>query len=153
LRGLKEDLFEGGIRTPFIARWPGKVKPGTTSNFIGAFWDMLPTFCEMAGAAPGDTDGISILPTLTGNNAGQKQHAWLYWEYHSGGGRQAVRMGDWKAVRLNVKKDPQAPVQLFNLAADPAEGNDVAAQHPEIVATMRDIMSQRTPSPVAKWNF
>ena len=151
-RGFKGDLYEGGIRTPFIARWPGHIQPGSKSDYIGAFWDLLPTWCELAGTSAPENDGISILPTLL--NAGtQKQHPWLYWEYHSAGSSQAVRMGDWKGIRLKVKANPQAAVELYNLSSDPSEAADVAAQHPEIVATMREIMSQRTPSPVARWNF
>ena len=88
LRGYKQDLYEGGIRTPFIARWPGRIKPGTTSDFIGAYWDVLPTLCEVAGVpAPAGIDGVSIVPTLLGQ-PGQTVHEYLYWEYHSAGRRR-----------------------------------------------------------------
>ena len=104
LRGYKQDLYEGGIRTPFIARWPGRIKAGATSDLVGAFWDMMPTLCEIAGApAPAGIDGLSIAPTLLGQT-GQKLHEYLYWEYHSDGRAQAVRFGDWKAVRNHVQK-------------------------------------------------
>ncbi len=154
LRGFKQELYEGGIRTPFLARWPGKIKAGSVSDHVSAFWDFLPTACAMAGLpVPAETDGISYLPTLLGQ-PGQKQHDFLYWEYHSQGGRVAVRMGDWKAIRNGVKKNPDAPLELYNLATDRAEANDVAAQHPDIVAKVREIMTrEHTPSPVARWNF
>ncbi len=112
LRGTKRDLYEGGIKTPFIVQWNGKVKPGSTSAHIGAFWDVLPTFVDITGApSPRYTDGISFLPTLKGKKQ-QPRHNYLYWEFHEGGGRQAVRMGNWKGVRLQVKKDPNAPIEL-----------------------------------------
>jgi arylsulfatase A-like enzyme len=150
-RGLKGSVFEGGIRAPFIARWPGHVAAGSTSDFAGAFWDVMPTFAELAGAAPRNDlhlDGVSFVPTLLGR-PGQKSHDYLYWETPAGQGAQAVRTGDWKAVRLKVKQDPEAPVQLFNLKADPAESRDVAARHPEVVEKVRKIMREgRTESPI-----
>jgi arylsulfatase A-like enzyme len=152
LRGHKQDLYEGGIRTPFLARWPGKIRAGGTSDHVGAFWDVLPTLCELAGLAPpAGLDGLSFTPTLLGTGA-QAQHDHLYWEYHGAGGRQAVRFGEWKAVRYNVKKD--GPLELYHLATDPVEQHDVAAAHPEIAARAAGLFqTARTPSPVAKWNF
>jgi arylsulfatase A-like enzyme len=154
LRGYKQDLYEGGIRTPFLARWPGHVKAGSTSDHMGAFWDMMPTFCELAGITPpGDIDGLSILPTLLGH-PGQAQHDYLYWEYHSGGSAQAVRFGEWKAVRNGVKKAPDSPPELYNLKLDPAETTNVAAKHPDLVARAAALMkSSRRPSDRAQWNF
>jgi arylsulfatase A-like enzyme len=154
LRGYKQDLYEGGIRTPFLARWPGHVKAGSTNDYMGAFWDIMPTFCELVGvAAPADTDGISILPTLLGK-PGQKQHDYLYWEYHSGGSAQAVRFGDWKAIRNGVKKAPKTTPELYNLKVDPAEKTNVAAEHPEIAAKAAELMkTARTPSANPQWNF
>jgi arylsulfatase A-like enzyme len=154
LRGYKQSLYEGGIRTPFLARWPGRIKPGVTSDFIGAFWDMLPTFCEVAGSPPpADSDGVSIVPELLGL-PGQKQHDHLYWEYHSDGGRQAVRFGDWKAVRNNVKKAPDATPELYDLGTDPGEKNDIAKRHPDVAAKAAQLMkSSHTPSWEPKWNF
>ena len=120
LRGYKQDLYEGGIRAPFLARWKGRVKAGSTSDYMGAFWDIMPTFCEITGATPpADTDGISILPTLLGQ-PGQKQHDSLYWEYHSGGSAQAVRFGEWKAIRNGVKKNPDSTPELYNLTTRPS---------------------------------
>ncbi|HEX5443973.1 MAG TPA: arylsulfatase [Pirellulales bacterium] len=154
LRGFKQDLYEGGIRTPFIARWPGRIEAGTTSDFVGAFWDVMPTLCEIAGApTPKDTDGISIAPTLLGR-PGQTQHEYLYWEYHSAGGAQAVRFGDWKAVRNKIKRQPDSPLELYNLADDPGEKADVAEQHPEIAARALGYMkAAHSPSWEPKWNF
>ena len=154
LRGFKQDLYEGGIRTPFLARWPGRIKAGATSDFVGAFWDVMPTLCELAGtSAPADTDGISIVPTLLGQ-PGQRQHDHLYWEYHSGGGIQAVRFGDWKAVRNSVNKAPAATPELYNLATDPREKTDVAAQFPDIAARAAALMkSSHAPSWERRWNF
>jgi len=140
-RGMKRDLYEGGIRVPMIAWWPGRVKPGTRSNHVSAFWDILPTFVELAGAKlPDNIDGISMLPELTGKRSEQKKHKYLYWEFHEQGGKQAVRMDEWKAVRLNVRRHPDSPIELYNLKNDPAERNNMADSHPEIVAEMKGIM-------------
>ncbi len=134
LRGLKTMLYEGGIRVPLVARWPGKIKPNTVSEHSSAFWDFLPTFAELLGTKPPrDIDGISILPTLLGNNEKQGVHAFLYWEY---GGRQAVRMGDWKAYR----KDVNSPIELYNLKDDIAEQHNLAEKKPDVVSQMREIM-------------
>jgi arylsulfatase A-like enzyme len=160
LRGYKQDLYEGGIRAPFIARWPGHIKAGTVSEHAGAFWDMLPTFCELTGTpTPAGGDGISIAPTLLGRGE-QQRHDFLYWEYHSGGSSQAVRLmgdaasGDWKAVRLGVKQNPNAAIELYRLKTDPAESKDVAAEHPDVVARIKEIMArEHTPSAVPAWNF
>jgi arylsulfatase len=154
LRGYKQDLYEGGIRTPFLARWPGHVKAGSTSDLMGAFWDMMPTFCDLTGVAPpADIDGISILPTLLGQ-PGQKSHDHLYWEYHSGGSAQAVRFGEWKAIRNGVKKAPDSTPELYNLKTDPAEKTNVAAANPEVAAKAALLMkSARTPSERPQWNF
>ncbi len=133
LRGTKRDLYEGGIKTPFIVQWKGNVKAGSTSGHIGAFWDVMPTLVEITGApAPRFTDGISFLPALKGKGR-QPKHDYLYWEFHEGGGRQAVRMGKWKGIKLQVKKNPNAPIELYDLENDPAEKNNIAAQHPDIV--------------------
>ncbi len=154
LRGYKEDLYEGGIRTPFIARWPGRIKADATSNLIGAFWDVMPTLCEIAGtSAPDDIDGFSIAPTLLGHT-GQRLHEYLYWEYHSEGRAQAVRFGDWKAVRNNVKKAPHATPELYNLGSDPSEKTNLAAQRPDLAAKAAAFMkAAHGPSWEPKWNF
>jgi len=153
LRGHKRDLYEGGIRVPLIARWPGRIAAGSGSNHVCAFWDFLPTCCELAGIpAPRGIDGLSILPTLLGRPEQQPTHPYLYWEFHEQGKKQAVRMGDWKAVRLDVAKNPNGPIELYNLQRDMSEERDVADQHPEIVKQMAAIMiSARSPSKHWPW--
>jgi arylsulfatase A len=154
LRGYKQQLWEGGIRTPFIARWPGKIKAGTTNDHIGAYWDVLPTLCELAGVKPPvDIDGLSIVPSLLGRSD-QPKHEYLYWEFHGEGGRQAVRFGDWKAVREQVKKDHDSTPELYNLARDPGETKNVAADQPDLARKAAAMMqSARTPSWEPRWNF
>ncbi len=129
LRGIKRDLYEGGIRVPGIVRWPGKVKARAVRNQVWSFWDFPPTAAEIAGATmPENIDGISMLPALLGRK--QTDHEFLYWEFHERGLTQAVRMGDWKAVRS--RKKPQ--LELYNLKHDMAEQHDSANKHPDIVA-------------------
>ncbi|MGB1658479.1 MAG: arylsulfatase [Longimicrobiales bacterium] len=153
LRGLKGSLYEGGIRVPLIARWPGRIQPGSVSDHVSAFWDMMPTFADIAGAeAPSDLDGVSILPALLGDNADAERP--LYWEYHGlWNGAQAVRIGKWKGVRLGGHDDPGAPIELYDLLGDPFETTDVAGQHPDVVARVRQVMESRTPSDYEPWNF
>lgn len=142
LRGFKRDLYEGGIRTPFIVKWPGKVKAGSRNAFMGAFWDLMPTLTQIAGAPkPPYTDGVSIVPTLTGKGK-QAQHPYLYWEFHEDNGTQAVRMGKWKGFRKGVMKDAQAPLELYDLDKDPAEQHNVAASHPDIVKKIAGYMRE-----------
>ena len=152
LRGLKGTVYEGGLRVPLIARWPGHIKPGSESDLPCAFWDMLPTLCEVSGAkTPDRIDGVSILPTLTGQGK-QQQHEYLYWEFPGYKGQQAVRLGDWKAVRTNMSKGNRK-LQLYNLADDISESKDVAAAHPKIIDRITHIMkTARTPAPVESWN-
>jgi arylsulfatase A len=141
-KGYKRDLYEGGIRVPMIAKWPGQIRAGSTSDHISAFWDVLPTACELAGVAvPAGMDGISFLPALQGKEE-QRQHEYLYWEFHEQGKKQAVRKGDWKAVRTGLAKNPNAPVELYNLAEDQGEERNVADQHPERVREMEAIMQK-----------
>lgn len=139
LKGHKRDLYEGGIRVPMIAYWPGKTKANTTSDHISAFWDFLPTVCEIAAMkTPGDIDGISFLPELLGEE--QKSHDYLYWEFLEQGGKQAVRIGDWKGIRLDMGNNADAPIELYNLAADRGEENNVAKENPEIVKKIDSII-------------
>jgi len=147
LRGHKRDLYEGGIRVPLIAHWPGKVKAGTTSEHISAHWDLMPTLCELAGIpTPKHTDGISYVPTLIGA-AKQGAHRYLYWEFHSYGNTQAIRMGDWKALRLKVRDNPDAPIVLYNLKTDIGETKNIAADHPDIVKKIAPLFREaHTPS-------
>ena len=138
LKGHKRDLYEGGIRVPLIAYWPGRVKEGSVSEHICAHWDLMPTLCDLAGIdTPKHTDVISYVPTLTGGK--QKAHEYLYWEFHAYGKTQAIRMGDWKAIRLKVAKDPNAPIRLYDLAKDIGETKDIAAQHPEVIKRIRPL--------------
>ena len=136
LRGIKRDLYEGGIRVPLIARWPGKIKPGQTSAEICAFWDFLPTVAELAGAKPpAKVDGISMAPALLGRPQ-TNHHDFLYWEFHERGFQQAGRMGNWKALR------PQAgeSLELYDLKTDVGEKTNVADKHPEVVAKMESLL-------------
>jgi arylsulfatase A-like enzyme len=130
LRGIKRDLYEGGIRVPMIVRWPGRVPAGTVSDQVFAFWDFLPTAAELAGAKPPDKlDGISLLPTLLGRKQ-TNQHEHLYWEFHERGFHQAIRRGEWKAVRHGS----QSALELYNLKTDPTEKENVAGANPGILA-------------------
>lgn len=135
--GLKRALTDGGIRVPFIARWPGKIKAGAVSDHVGYFGDMMATWSELAGGKPpAKTDSISFVPTLLGRGA-QPKHAYLYWEFYEQGVSQAVLLeGRWKAIRL---KTLTAPVQLFDVANDIAEKTDVAAKNPALVARAVDL--------------
>lgn len=133
LRGIKRDVYEGGIRVPFAVRWPGVIEAAKKSNHVGAFWDLAPTFLEMAGVSSDtmSTDGISIVPTLF-QKGKQATHPALYWEFHEGGGKAAVRQGDWKAVFLQVDKGfNEQHIALYRLDTDPAEQHDLHTQFPE----------------------
>ena len=144
LRGIKRDLYEGGIRVPLLVRWPGKIKPGQINEQPWAFWDFLPTAAALAEAKPpANLDGISILPLLLGETQ-TNRHEYLYWEFHERGFQQAIRMGDWKAVR------PQAgePLELYNLKADLGEKRNVAGENPQVVAKMEQLFKNaRTDTP------
>ena len=144
LRGYKRLLYEGGIRAPFIARWPGKIQPASTSDLLTTFVDFMPTAADLAGVPiPSGMDGISILPTLLGQNQ-SKQHEALYFEIYETFFQQSVRLGDWKGYRLGTK----APLELYDLKADPAEKQNLAVAHPDIVQKIEAIMaSEHTPSP------
>ena len=153
LRGYKRDLYEGGIRVPMIVSWPKIIEPNTKTNLISAFWDVFPTFSNIIGVnTPNNIDGISFLPTLLGNSDKQQEHEYLYWEFHEKGGRQAVRKGNWKAVKYNVLKEPNAPLELYDLSKDIKEEHNVAKSHPKIIEEMSTIIQDaRTPSSV--FNF
>lgn len=148
LRGYKGEVYEGGLRVPFIARWPGKIQAGSMSQHPAAFWDVLPTLCELTSTAiPPGTDGLSFLPTLLGRGE-QRRHPYLYWEHSSYTGQQAVRLGDWKGVRRNMTQG-NLEVELYHLATDPGEKRNVASERLELVQRIEGIMqSARTPSPL-----
>ena len=144
LRGFKRAMYEGGIRVPGIARWPGKIKPGVVSDQPWAFWDVMPTLCDVAKMdVPKGIDGVSILPTLLANGDKQVQHEFFYWEFHEGGSKQAVRMGNWKAVRLAVGQ----PLELYDLATDIGETKNVATDHPDVIEKIETYLkTARTPN-------
>nr|WP_238325384.1 arylsulfatase [Lunatimonas lonarensis] len=149
-QGTKRDLYEGGIRVPMLAKWPAVVQPGSRTDHISAFWDVLPTIVGIAGLeAPSSIDGISFLPTLKGQE--QPPHNYLYWEFHEQGGKQAVRKGKWKAIRLNVREGNKS-VMLFDLDEDPGETIDLAGTHPAIADELSTLMDQaRVEDP--EWPF
>ncbi len=149
LKGYKRDLYEGGIREPMIAWWPGKIRTGTTSDHVSAFWDVMPTFAELAGSeSPEHTDGISFLPVLLGEKD-QKKHDYLYWEFHEKGGRQAVRKDDWKLVRYHVLDSTKTTTELYDLKTDIGEEHNAAEEYPEAVRDLLKLMKEaRTPSEV-----
>ena len=151
LKGVKRDVYEGGIRTPMIAWLPGKVQAGTKTNQITAFWDILPTLSQLTKTKlPVKTDGISILPTLF-SEKGQKQHKYLYWEFHEEGGRQAIRKGNWKAIRQHIAGG-KPTFELYDLSKDIHEDNDVSAQFPQVAKEMKNLMDKaRTESPIFKF--
>jgi arylsulfatase A-like enzyme len=138
LRGFKRDMYEGGLRSPSIARWPGRIKQGVTSDQVWAFWDLLPTLAELTGQTPPATvrlDGVSILPALLEGR--RVEHPPLYFEFHERGFDQAARIGDWKAVRHGRDK----PIELYNLKVDLGEQHDVAGEHAEVVRQFEDYLN------------
>lgn len=146
LRGIKRDLYEGGIRVPLLVRWPGKVPAGTTSNYIGYFADVLPTLSELASATPPTgLDGLSFVPSLLGKPDQQKRHDFLYWEFYEQGSAQAVRQGNWKGIC----KPFGGPIELYDLSKDLGEQTNVAEAHPDVVAKLRATMiAAHVPSPL-----
>ncbi|MBS1604354.1 MAG: arylsulfatase [Bacteroidetes bacterium] len=144
LRGIKRDLYEGGIRVPFIAVWKDRIKAGSINTSPTPFWDLFPTFEELAGIpVTKGIDGLSILPQLECAPAQQqKQHPYLYWEFHESGGRQAVRWGKWKGVRLNVNIVDKPTLELYDLTKDPKEEHNIAAQNPAVVRQIETYMSE-----------
>jgi arylsulfatase A len=143
LRGIKRDMYEGGVRTPMIAWWPEHIKPKVSDQVL-AHWDLLPTLADVAGvSAPSSVDGISMLPALLGKK--QKNHEFLYWEFHERGFDQGVRMGDWKAVKHNKES-----IELYNLKNDVREEKNVAAENPKVVAKIEEYLKTAR-WPAAEW--
>jgi len=137
LRGMKRDLYEGGIRVPFLARWPGKIAPGKTSTHVGYFGDVMATVAELAGTdAPAGLDSLSFAPALLGQP--QPKHDVLYWEFHEGGTKQAVLLDQhWKGVRVR----PDAPLELYDLTADPGEAHNLRDTQPEIAKRVEELLT------------
>ena len=149
LRGIKRDMYEGGVRVPFIAWWPGVIKEGRRSDHVGAHWDLMPTACELASVpVPKVIDGISYVPLLKGDTANQAKHEYVYFELHSPD-KRGLRRGDWVALQpIATNSDPNVdPVELYNLKEDLAQKNDLAAQYPELVSGFRKLLREaHTPS-------
>ncbi len=154
LQGMKRHLYEGGIRVPFVAYWPGTIAPGRTSDHISAFWDYLPTFSEIAGVEiPEKTNGISFLPELKGKM--QPRHEYLYWEFLEREGAQAVRWGKWKAVRNGVNGYGfEAAIEIYDLENDIGETRNLAYDRPDLVAKAKTLLENaRVPSDRFKFQF
>jgi arylsulfatase A-like enzyme len=150
LRGKKQDLYEGGIREPFIVKWPSKVASGKVSNYPSATYDMMETFAELLHLKAPVNDGVSILPTLLGKDAQQKKRDYMYWEYPDKGGQLAIRMGNWKAVKTGLNKNPKAGWQLYDLSTDEKESNDVASLHTDMLAKFDAIVKKEHTTPVLR---
>ncbi len=156
LRGIKRALYDGGIRVPLIVRWPGKIEAGSTSDLVSYHGDMMATFADLAGTTPpSEIHSISIVPTLLGSPEKQKQHEYLYWEFYEGRPAQAVRLGEWKAVRSPIFT---GEIELYHVESDLAEAHDLADEHPELVERVAAIMEEahvpsehwKVPSPARK---
>ena len=150
LRGIKRDVYEGGIRVPMVAWCPDKIKAGVKADHISAFWDVMPTLAELTGVTlPAQGDGISFLPTLFSKD-GQKQHEYLYWEFHEQNGREALRSGNWKLIRQPIVGE--TILELYDLSNDIHEDNNLAKQNPEKVKELEALLDgARTESPL--FNF
>lgn len=140
LRGMKRDLYEGGIRVPTIARWPGKIAPGSETDHIAYFGDFFATACDLADAkTPENLDSISFVPVMTGHPDQQAKHDYLYWEFYERESKQAVRKENWKAIRIPMF---DGKVELYDLSKDLGEEKDIASGHPEIVEQMTKLMDE-----------
>ena len=147
LRGMKRDLFEGGIRVPFIARWPGHVPAKKVSHHISAFQDIFPTLLVLAGIVNKfQTDGFSMAPVLLGRK-GQRKHDYLYWEFRERGGRVAVLKGDWKGIRLNSQKNPTGPLEIYHLKKDIGEETNLASRQKELTEEFEAVMKREHVEP------
>lgn len=153
LRGIKRDFYEGGIRTPFIVEWPGMIAPGSRNQHVSAFWDFLPTVCDITGiSTPHDIDGISYLPVLKGLE--QPEHDYLYYEFYEKQGTQAVIQDDWKLISLQVNAPKKTHYELYNLKTDPKEQHNVAVLYPDRVEQLKALIKQaHTKNPIFNYNF
>jgi len=140
LRGMKRDLYEGGIRVPMLVRWPGQTPAGTISDHIGYFGDLMATVAEFAGVdPPKGLDSVSFAPTITGQSDKQRKHEYLYWEFYERGGKQAVRHKAWKAIRM---PSYTGKTQLYDLSKDLGEATNIASQHPALVRKLEAMMDE-----------
>jgi arylsulfatase A len=154
LRGRKMDLWEGGIRVPFLARWPGKIPAGGYTSMVSAQYDLLATLADLLQLEAPPNDGVSMLPAMLGNGAAQKHHEYLFFEYPEKGGQVAIRMGNWKGVKSNLKKDKNAPWEVYNLDADEGETTDLSSEYPEMVRRFEVILQrEHQPSHIREWEF
>lgn len=154
LRGAKMEVFEGGIREPLIVRWPGKIKAGVSSDLVSVQYDMMATLAELTHQSVKETDGISFLPELMGKHNIQKEHSFLYFEYPENGGQLAIRMGNWKAVKRDVRMHPENKWMLFDLLKDRNETTDLAVEHPDIIEAMnRIVLKEHRNAHIKEWEF
>ncbi|HUH32399.1 MAG TPA: sulfatase/phosphatase domain-containing protein, partial [Daejeonella sp.] len=139
---------------PFIARWPNRIAANTTSDLISTQYDVLATLADLIGQKPPANDGLSFLPELEGKSGQQKKHEYLYFEYPEKNGQLAIRMGHWKGVKTNLKKDASSPWQIFNLATDINEQSDIASSHPELIRKFDAIIKKEHVKPqLGSWEF
>jgi len=154
LRGLKMDVFEGGIKVPLIVRWPNHIKANSETDLISAQYDLMATFAQLIQENPGHSNGLSLLPTWLGQKNKQEHHQYLYFEYPEKGGQIAIREGHWKAVKLDLKKNPKAKWQLYDLTTDPWEEKDLAAQYPQLMPHFDEIVTrEHRPAHIQEWEI
>jgi arylsulfatase A-like enzyme len=154
LRGRKQDLYEGGIREPFIARWPGHIRAGSVNDQITVQYDLMATLAELTGVRIPPNDGISFLPSLLGKALNQKRHDYLYFEFPEKSGQVAIRMGKWKGVKSNMKKDRHSPWELFDLEKDRNETSDIAPEHTDLIKQFDEIIiKEHQPAHIRDWEF
>ena len=148
------DLYEGGIKVPFIARWPGKIEENAVSDILSVQYDIMPTLAELTGKSLVQSDGVSLLPTLLSKKSVQSKRPFMYFEYPENGGQIAVRIGKWKGVKMNVRKNPLGDWELYNIELDPNEKNNVASVNIKIIEQMKLIAKQQHLHPqIQEWEF
>lgn len=154
LRGRKQDLYEGGIRVPFIARWPGKISPGRITHLISTQYDLMETLADITGEEPWENDGISFLPTLLGNDREQKTHPHLYFEFPEQQGQIAIRIQNLKAVKSNIRGNKNAPWEIYDLETDPGETKNIVDRYPQLIEQLEEIVTnEHTNSHIKEWEF
>ncbi len=156
LRGQKAQLFEGGIRLPFLARWPGQIEAGSTTDLVSAQFDLMATLAELTRQDPGNTDGVSFLPTLLGDTARQQEREYIYWEFPERTGQVAIRYGKWKGIKTNTREEGYAntPWMLFDIENDRNETTDLAAYHPDLLKRFDEIVfEEHQPAHIREWEI